>query len=185
MKTQALVLVDIQNDYFADGAMALVGMAKAAENAGRLLREFRKQGAPVFHIRHISVSSGATFFLQGTAGAEIHHSVAPQSGETVIEKYYPNSFRDTPLLEKLSGLGVKEIVICGAMTHMCIDATTRAAFDLGLRCTVIDDACATRDLLYKGKTIEASQIHGAFMAALSVPYAKVITTDEFIGLPAS
>ena len=185
MKKQGLVLVDIQNDYFAGGAMALQGMEKAAENAERLLRKFREQGFPVFHIQHISARPGATFFLPGTAGAEIHHSAIPQPGEIVIEKYFPNSFRNTPLLEKLTASGVKTVVICGAMTHMCIDATTRAAFDYGFRCTVIEDACATRDLSYKGKTIEASQVHGAFMAALSAPYATVITADGFIGVTAS
>jgi nicotinamidase-related amidase len=76
---------------------------------------------------------------------------------------------------------VEEVVICGAMSHMCVDATTRAAFDLGFRCVVIEDACATRHLEHKGVIVEAHNVHAAFMAALAVPYAKVISANELIG----
>jgi nicotinamidase-related amidase len=181
MKQQGLVLVDIQNDYFAGGAMPLVGMEKASGNVERILRTFREEGHPVFHVRHLSVRPGATFFLPGTVGADIHRSVAPLPGETVIEKMFPNSFRNTPLHEMLTEQGVTDLVICGAMTHMCIDATARAAFDLGFRCTVVDDGCATRDLVYRGVEIEASMVHGAFMTALSMVYAAVRTAEDVIG----
>jgi isochorismate hydrolase len=89
-------------------------------------------------------------------GADIHHSVAPLPGETVVEKVFPNSFRETPLQALLEQAGVREIVLCGAMTHMCIDATVRAAFDLGLRCTVVDDGCASCDLLFRGMKLGSS-----------------------------
>ncbi|MGV0029247.1 isochorismatase family protein [Phormidesmis priestleyi] len=110
---------------------------------------------------------------------EIHESVTPQPDEMVIVKHFPNSFRETHLLEYLKSSEVEEVVIGGAMSHMCIDATTRAAFDFGFQCTVIEDACATRDLEYKSKTVKAAEVHAAFMAALAMPYAKVISTDEF------
>ena len=64
------------------------------------------------------------------------------------------------------------------MSHMCIDATARAAFDLGFNCMVAEDACATKDLSFKGKTIKAAEVQASFMAALSSPYAKVISTKE-------
>ncbi|MFA7013457.1 MAG: cysteine hydrolase family protein, partial [Desulfobacterales bacterium] len=176
---QGLVLVDIQNDYFPGGKMELAGMEQAAGNARRLLQEFRNRRLPVFHIRHISKRPGATFFLPDTPGAEIHETMAPKPVETVIEKHFPNSFRNTSLLEQLKQAGVEEVVVCGAMSHMCIDATVRAAFDFGFNCMVVEDACATRDLLHKGKTVKADQVHSAFMAALSAPYAKVIAADEF------
>jgi nicotinamidase-related amidase len=106
--------------------------------------------------------------------------VTPQPDEVIIEKYFPNAFRDTDLSGAIKRAGVDEVAICGAMTHMCVDATARAAFDLGFRCTVIEDACATRNLEYKGIIVEASKVQAAFMAALSVPYAKVISANEFI-----
>lgn len=175
-----LIVVDLQNDYFPGGSMELVGIEDAAANAQVLLHEFRKSKAPVIHIQHISARQGATFFIPETDGAEINHVVAPQGNETVIVKNFPNSFRGTALQEKLNHEKIDKLVICGAMSQMCIDATTRAAFDLGFSCTVAEDACATRDLVFKGRTIPAADVHAAFMAALSVPYANVMSTQEII-----
>jgi nicotinamidase-related amidase len=171
---QALIIVDIQNDYFPGGKMELVGMEAAAENARRVLESFRAKNMPIFHIKHVSSTPGATFFLPETYGVEIHESVTPKIGEHLIQKYFPNCFRDSSLQNQLQSLSVKEIIICGAMSHMCIDTTVRAAFDLGFRCSVVSDACATRDLEFGGITVEASQVHAAFMAALSFPFAKII-----------
>jgi nicotinamidase-related amidase len=180
MKT-ALLLVDIQNDYFPCGKMVLEGSFEASERAKRVLSAFRENGLPLIHIQHVSTRPGATFFLPGTDGAEIHPNVKPLAGELVIEKHYPNSFRDTTLMEQLRTGGITHLAICGMMTHMCIDATTRAAFDHGFQCTVLSDACATRDLALGGDTVSAGQVHTAFLAALSQIYAKIVCTDDFIG----
>ncbi len=176
---RGLLLVDIQNDYFPGGRMQLVGMEQAAQNAAVLLNKFRSEEAPVVHIRHVAMRPGATFFLPDTQGAEIHPAVAPGPDETVLVKHYPNSFRETALHTVLERLGVGEVVICGAMSHMCIDATTRAAFDHGFRCQVVEDACATRNLAHNGLVVEAHQVHAAFMAALAAVYAKVVTAKDF------
>lgn len=176
--SQCLLLIDIQNDYFPGGSMELVNMDAAAARARGVLDAFRGAGAPLVHVQHVSLRAGAGFFLPGTTGVEINESVCPEPGETVITKHFPNAFRDTPLLEHLHGQGIDEVVICGAMSHMCIDATTRAAFDLGLRCTVIEDACATRDLPWQGGSVAAADVHAAFMAALAVPYARVVAATE-------
>ncbi len=172
-----LLLVDIQNDYFTAGKLELCGMEVAAHNAQRLLGAFRKAGLPLIHIQHQSLRQGAPFFVPGTNGVEIHPSVQPLPGETVQVKHVPNSFKGTGLAERLREQGVEDVIICGAMSHMCIDATTRAAFDLDFRCLVAEDACATCSLEYQGKSIDAEQVHGAFMAALAYIYADVISTD--------
>jgi nicotinamidase-related amidase len=174
-----LILVDIQNDYFAGGRMELVGMDAAGEKAGELLTFFRDNRWPTFHIQHISNYEGATFFLPETKGAEIHSAVKHRPDESVIQKHYPNSFRETPLLDALKSAGVENIVICGAMSHMCIDATTRAAADFGFGCTVVHDACATRNLDFGKKKILAQDVHASFMAALGSAYAKVLGYQEF------
>jgi len=176
MKT-GLILVDIQNDYFPGGPMELVGISEAGQKAGELLSFFRANNWPTFHIQHLSVRKGATFFLPDTEGSEIHECIKPLSDEQVIQKFYPNSFRETALLEELKKNQVEQLVICGAMSHMCIDATTRTAFDFGFKCVVIQDACATRNLEFGGKTIAAEQVHGSFMAALESAYAKVLTAE--------
>lgn len=175
---QALMIVDIQNDYFPGEKMELVGMEAASKNAQRVLEFFRAKNMPIFHIQHVSNRPGATFFLPETSGVEIHENVTPKSGEPVIQKHFPNCFRDTSLEDQLRGLSVEEIIICGAMSHMCIDTTVRAAFDLGFRCFVVSDACATRNLEFGGITIDASQVHAAFMAALSNPFAEIIEANK-------
>jgi nicotinamidase-related amidase len=175
-----LILVDIQNDYFAGGRMELDGMDTAGENAGQLLTFFRDNQWPTFHIQHISNYEGATFFLPDTKGAEIHSAVKPRPDESVIQKHFPNSFRATPLLDALKNAEVENVVICGAMSHMCIDATTRAAADFGFGCTVIHDACATRNLDFGKKKILAQDVHASFMAALASAYAKVIGFKEYL-----
>ncbi len=175
-----LLLVDIQNDYFPEGKMELAGMNTAAQNARLLLEKFREKQDLIIHIQHISIRAGATFFLPGSKGVEINSLVSPASNEIIIKKNFPNSFRDTDLLEFLQEKNIDTLTICGAMSHMCIDSTTRAAFDLGFKCIVAEDACATRDLIFQGKTVRSSEVHAAFMAGLSVPYAEVKTTKEII-----
>ena len=175
---KALVLIDLQNDYFPGGNMELVDTEKAATNAQMLLNRFRNDDLSIVHVRHISIRAGATFFLPGTRGAAIHDMVTPNKGESLVTKHYPNSFRDTPLLSNLRKDEITDLIICGAMSHMCIDATTRAAFDYGFNCVVAEDACATKELIFKGRTIKASDVHASFMAALSAPYARVLTTKD-------
>lgn len=183
---QALLIVDIQNDYFPGGAMTLVGSEAAGLRAKALLAAFRERGLPVIHVQHLGTRPGAGFFLPGTPGAEIHASVAPAAGETVVVKHFPNAFRETGLADALAAAGARQLVIAGMMTHMCVDATTRAAADAGYQCTLAHDACATRDLAFGGTAVPAAQVHAAFLAALSGSYAKVCTADEAIaGLDAA
>ncbi len=176
----ALILIDLQNDYFPGGAMELVGITQAGAKARELLAACRQSRRSIFHIQHLALGPGATFFRPETPGVEIHESVRPCAGEPVIQKHYPNAFRDTGLLAALQTAGVEELIIGGAMSHMCVDATTRAAFDFGFPCTVIHDACASRDLAFQGLTIPAAHVHGAFMAALGMRYAKVLSVEDFL-----
>lgn len=177
---KALLIVDIQNDYFENGAWELVGSAEASLQARKVLEYFRKEDLSIIHIQHFSVGEGAPFFKPNTTGVEIHANVQPLEGEKVIAKNYPNSFKETELVDYLKANAITELIITGMMTHMCIDATTRAAKDLGFTCTVLADACASRDLEFNGKTVPALEVHTAFLSALAFAYAEVISTDEYI-----
>lgn len=160
--------------------MELANMDTAANNCRQLLEEFRKSSLPVFHIQHLATREGATFFVPGTEGCEIHDSVKPAENEVLLTKNYPNSFRETRLDKILREANISNLVVCGAMSHMCIDTTVRAAFDLGYSCELVSDACATRDLVLEGKTIDSSAVHASFMAALKAPFASVISTQDFL-----
>ncbi len=178
--TTALLIVDIQNDYFPGGKMELVGSLQAAAQARLLLDHFRSAALPRLFIQHLAARPGATFFLPGTPGAEIHPTLQRETGETLIQKHFPNSFRDTTLLTRLQDAGIQRVVICGMMTHMCIDATTRAAYDLGFNCLLAADACATRDLIFAGEAVPAAMVQAAFLAALQGTYATVRNVTEII-----
>jgi nicotinamidase-related amidase len=158
--------------------MELEGAAAAGAKAAQVLGSFRKGKKPVVHVRHLSTRPGSTFFLPGTKGQEIHALVTPAAGETVVEKNFPNSFRGTALQKRLEELEVKNLVVAGMMTHMCVDATVRHAADLGYKVTLLGDACATRTQAYGGESVPARQVHAAFLAALNGFYAKVIRADE-------
>lgn len=175
-----LLIIDIQNDYFSGGKMELVNMDEATENAQKLLSYFRKNKLSIVFIQHLATKPNASFFIPGTFGAEIHHSIQPLDNETVIIKNFPNSFRNTNLQEHLQTINSTNLVICGAMSHMCVDTTTRAAADLGYSCTLIFDACATRDLVFNDQKVKAADVQIAYMAALNGTFAEVISTDQFI-----
>ncbi len=174
----ALLIIDIQNDYFPAGAMELAGSIEAGERAAELLEAFRGKSLPVIHVQHISTRPGASFFVPGTSGVEIHPCVAPSEGETLVRKNFPNSFRDTPLLQHLRDNRITRLVVAGMMTQMCIDTTVRAAADLGFDCTLAHDACATRDLSFGGVTVPAASVQAAFLAALNGLFAKVRPVAE-------
>jgi nicotinamidase-related amidase len=176
--TKALLLIDIQNDYFPGGAMELSGSSIAGAKAGKLIQAFREKALPIIHIQHISISPGATFFLPNSVGAQIHESVTPASGEAVFQKNHPNSFLKTPLLQHLRDHQLSQLVIAGMMTHMCIDTTARAAADLGFKCVLAHDACATRALSFGSATVSAENVQTAFLAALNGFFARVQPVEE-------
>ena len=178
---RALVVIDIQKDYFPGGRMELVGAEAASRRARVLLDAFRSSGEPLFHVQHLFEGDDAPFFAPGTEGAEIHPEVAPAEGERVIVKHRPNAFKDTPLEAELRELGVDEVVLCGMMTSMCVDASARASADLGFGTSIAFDACAAPDLQSGDEVIPGATVHKAVLAALGSMVADVRPTSEIIG----
>ncbi len=165
----ALLLIDIQEFYFPGGRLQLENPEMAGMNAGLLLEQFRKEGLPVYHVRH-----------NFEPGGNIHEYVKPIPGEKVISKDQVNAFLDTDLLESLRADSIDQIVVCGMQTHMCVEAAVRAAHDFGFRCILVEDACATRALQYDEHIISAKSVHFSTIQTLQGNYAKVVTTGEFL-----
>lgn len=180
MKT-ALLVIDIQKDYFPGGKFPLVEPEAAARKAYELLQCFREHKEHHVHIQHVELDPDAAFFVKGDSGSDIHDLVAHFEGEPIVYKHEPNSFLNTNLFEMLSEWGIARVVICGMMTHMCVDATARAASDLGFQIIVAEDACATRDLKFGDTVIPAELVHKSFLAALK-SYGRVMKTEEIIAL---
>ncbi|MBT8411642.1 MAG: cysteine hydrolase [Octadecabacter sp.] len=175
----ALILIDIQNDYFEGGKWPVANMAPAADNAARLLAAARANGEMIVHVHH-EMPEGGPFFVAGTEGAKINPAVAPQQGEATVLKHRPNSFLNTGLEAMLRDAGVGSVTLCGAMSQMCIDATARAARDLGFDVTVVADACGAKDTAFGGETVPAAQVHAAIMGALGGTYANVTDTTAYL-----
>jgi len=174
----ALLVIDIQAFYFAEGKLPLVEPIAASLKAQELITYFRTAGRPVIHIQHLPSGIDAPDPTGIDAQYRIHPNVLPQKGEVVIGKHHANSFRDTDLLKTLRALGITKLVVCGMQTQMCVEAAVRAADDLGFDVSVVHDACATRDLAFDGVDIPAAQVHAAALAAMKSSYAKVITTAD-------
>lgn len=177
MKT-ALILIDIQNDYFPSGKYELAGSLAAADKAKDVLDYFRRRSLPVFHIQHISTSPDASFFLPDTTGSHIHDTVTPHDDEPVFIKHTPDSFFETSLYEALIAQNIQRLLIAGMMTHMCIDTSVRRARSLGYESTVISDACATRDLHWQQEQLPASMVQSVYLASLQGSFATVIDAQQ-------
>ena len=178
---RALIVVDIQNDYFPGGADPARSPRGGREPGVAAAGGVPRLGEHVVHVQHVWDEPDAPFMRPGTPGVEIHEAVAPRAGEAVLKKAWPNAFRETSLEGDLRARGVDELVVCGMMTAMCVDATVRAGADLGFATTVAHDACATCDLEFGGESVRAPQVHAAFLAALGDGYAKVVPTDYLVG----
>lgn len=175
-----LILVDIQKDYFKDGKYELVNSEEAAICAKAILNYFRKRKWPIYHVRHISINQEARFFIPGTPGTDFHKACYPLEQEEVITKHRPDSFFETNLKDKLEEKEIDVLVVCGMMTHMCIDTTVRSANNYGYTVELIEDACATRSLEWHGMTVSSEQVQNAYMAALDGTFAKVYKKDEWM-----
>lgn len=180
MSQQALIVVDIQNDYFSNGKWPLSGVEAAADNAVKIIAGARSAGDLVVFIRHEFTTDDAPFFTPGSEGAQLHPKMQNRSDEPVVLKHHVNSFQETELAALLEQYGIKDLTIVGSMSHMCVEAVTRAASDMGYGVTVIHDACATRDLEFNGVTVPAAYVHATSMAAMGTAYASVVSTEEFL-----
>lgn len=181
MTKRALIIVDLQEEYQSQGKLPLFELDEAVANARRLLDAERAKDGLIIHIRHETPNASAHMpFAPGTPGVEIIAAVTPLGSEAVLTKHYPNSFRDTELKAQLDEAGVTDVVIVGAMSNMCIDATARAAFDFGYDVTVVHDACAALPLSFNGHDVPAEQVHATFMAGLAFAYGHVVSTADVL-----
>jgi nicotinamidase-related amidase len=165
----SLLIVDVQQFYFSDGFMPLENPEAASLNCKKLLQKFRGEDKMVVHVGHNTKKD-----------VDFHPDVAPLDGERVFYKDEVSAFNGTDLLPYLQENGVERLVVCGMMTHMCVEAAVRAAHDLGFECVLVSDACATRDLKYGDETVSAGDVHNATLGTIDRTYATVVDTKTFL-----
>jgi nicotinamidase-related amidase len=172
LSESALIMIDCQNTY-REGIMKLEGVENALEEGKKLLERARALGIPIFHIRH-DAGPGSPYDINDHIGA-IADIVAPIEGEPVITKNFPNSFVQTDLDEQLKARGVKNIILAGFMTHMCVNSTAHGGFNLGYAPTVVASATASRPLqAANGKVLSAQEVHDGALASTRDLYAAVV-----------
>jgi nicotinamidase-related amidase len=142
--TKALLVIDLQNDYFPNGKFPLWNADAVRENIEQAISKAKAGGIPVIHIQHIAKTGMAPFFNEGTMGAEIHPRILTATPDApIVVKEYADSFEKTNLEETLSKLGVTELLVCGMMTQNCVTHTaiSKAAEKYGV--TILPDCCTT------------------------------------------
>ncbi|TCB53389.1 cysteine hydrolase family protein [Acinetobacter terrestris] len=179
MSKSALLVIDLQNEYLPTGKLPLVNIEQAAANAVKVIAKARQQGTQVIHVQHIA-NAESPIFEPSSNGIEFQDIVKPHADETVVIKNHINAFLNTNLKEILDTHEVTELVVMGAMSHMCVDAAVRAASDFGYKVKVIHDACATLDQEFNGVTVPAAHVHATIMAAFEFAYAQIISTEDYI-----
>ena len=149
----ALLVIDLQNDYFPEGKFPLWNTAATLQNIEDTIAKANAKAIPVIIIQHIANSSRgiAPFFNAGTPGAEIHHRIlaaAPQA--PIIVKEFADGFLKTTLDETLSGLGVTDLLICGMMTQNCVTHTAISKSAEKYAVAILADCCTTvSEILHK------------------------------------
>jgi len=176
----ALVVIDIQQFYFEGGLVPLTGSVEAAAQARKVLDAFRARSLPIIHVRHVPGSVAIVDGEPADPQYRIRPEVQPAAGETVISKRFANSFRETDLLDTLRRKKITRLVIAGMQTHMCVEAASRAATDLGFEVVVVHDACATRALAFEGRTVPAEMVHAGALAAIAGTYGRVVSVAELL-----
>ena len=173
LSNASLLIIDAQNEYLS-GPLALSGMEAATANIALLLEAARKAKRPVVHVRHLG-TVGGMFDPQGPRG-EFIAGLEPTGDEVIIEKRMPNAFNDTRLREALETQGHLDLIVCGFMSHSSVSTTVRAAKDYGFRCTLVEDACATRDLPTANGVISAADVQRTEMAIMNDNFATLAQT---------
>ena len=183
MAARALVLIDIQTA-FADPYWGARNNPQAEDNAGRLLAHWRAAGAPVFHVRHLSVNPASPLHPEN-GRIDFHPAVQPRDGEPVYDKHVNSAFIGTNLEADLRTRGIERLVICGLTTPHCVSTTTRMAANLGFTVDLVHDACAafTQNVQTDwrgGGAVDPRTIHEAALDTLHGEFAEVVGVEDVL-----
>lgn len=192
----AVIVVDMQNDFVADGAALQSKQANAmVEELAQTLDFARSHGIKVVYTAHVHRSDGSDMgmyddlyppiadraaLVDGTEGVEIYPALAPRPGEHVVKKHRYSGFFATDLDLMLREWGVDTVVVTGTTTENCCHATARDAMFHNYRVAFLSDATGTFDYPDLGHgALAADEVHRATLAILAFSTAHVMTAAEF------
>ena len=168
--TKALLVIDLQNDYFPGGKFPLWNTDVVLKNIERAIEKANAHGIPVIHIQHVAKQGMAPFFNEGTPGADIHPRILAAAPKApIVVKEFADSFEKTTLEATLTKLGVTELLICGMMTQNCVTHTAISKAAEKYSVSVLVDCCTTVD----------EMIHNIALHALSTR-VKLVPSSEVL-----
>ena len=180
----ALILIDFQTGFDAP-LWGGRNNPDAEAKAGALLVHWRKHGAPVLHVRHLSTEAGSPLGA-ATGGIDFKPEVTPIGGEPVFEKSVNSAFIGTNLEAHLRGSAISDLVICGLTTPHCVSTTTRMAANLGFGVRLAHDACASfavnADTSWQAglAPLEPEAIHQTAISHLHGEFAQAVSVAELL-----
>jgi nicotinamidase-related amidase len=178
----ALVVIDVQKDYFPGGKFVLFRARAALRKTLRLRDWARAQGLAVWWIRHTSSASRSFFLVEGTPGADLHPLLQPREDEPLVNKRDPNCFLGTDLETQLRSRGIDTVVWAGMISWMCVETTVRSAKDKGFRNLVAHDAVASGWMKGPYGLVTPWSAHRAFLSGLGLYHAEVFSTAHLRSL---
>lgn len=148
MSQAALLVIDLQNDYFPNGKFPLWNTEATLNNIKSAIAKANEKNIPVIHIQHIAdpAMGIAPFFNEGSEGADIHPEIlALAPNADVVIKHFADSFEQTNLEEVLQKQGVTELLVSGMMTQNCVTHTAISKAAEKYDVSILMDCCTTVD----------------------------------------
>ena len=175
---RALLVIDVQNEYF-QGMLPVSHPKGSLENILKAMDRAREAGVPVVVVQHES-PAGSPVFVQGSATWELHPEVASRPSDLLLAKTLPGSFTHTNLEPWLKENSVDTVTICGYMTQMCCDTTSRQAFHRGYQVEFLSDATGTLDIENEAGKVTAEELHRAILVTQAMRFSRVMSTAEWL-----
>jgi nicotinamidase-related amidase len=178
MMSRALLVIDVQNEYFT-GALPIT---HPAGHLGRILEvmDAAEGKIPTIVIQHHFPQPEKPFFQRGSHGWELHPEVASRPRDLLVEKTLPGSFTNTPLEAWLRQRGIDTVAIAGYMTHMCCDTTAREAVHRGFQVESLSDATGTLPLSNAAGAVTAAELHRTILCAQQMLLSEVLPSSKWL-----
>jgi nicotinamidase-related amidase len=177
---RALIVIDVQNEYVGGNLpIEYPPVELSLANIGRAMDGARKAGIPVVVVQNL-LPETAPIFARGTAGGELHPTVAGRVHDHFIEKGMPGSFTGTDLEGWLRGRGIDTLTVVGYMTHNCDFSTVVQGMHLGFSMELLGDATGSLPYGNRAGSATAEEIHRVMTVVMQARFAAVMTTDEWL-----
>jgi nicotinamidase-related amidase len=177
---RALLVIDVQNEYFEGGLLPVTYPVTHFENLLRVMEGATAAGVPVVVVQHTFVAPDMPFFKRGTPGWDLHPEVASRPRDHWVEKELPGSFTGTGLEEWLRQRGIDTVTVAGYMTHMCCDTTARQALHRGLKAEFLSDATGTLAVKNSAGEVSAEELHRSTLCAQQMMISEVLDSERWL-----